>query len=331
MVADEVMNGAETDIGTPTNDTVVFGDAVMIDAMSSQLDGVMNGAETQTQLTTVAHAASNSAKICSTGSSSNRTVRPVSSESLKLLVEKLKMAKELAFAKRTTENSKIDKRKITRGQVKKTSKQTALSTKSAAKRKSSLVVSSQTKKARRQTLNTSSTKSAAKRKSSLAVSSQTKKAQRQTLNTLSTKSVAKRKSSLVVSSQTKKARRQTLNTSNVEPKRQQVSWKASDKHLAEKRQKEAERKRKQREKIKNNPEAYRIAKLKEKARRHRRKQTNGIKSVLELTSREQRKLQKTWRVNSLKYRNKRRVPLSNGSYVQSPPASCPAVMYQKQL
>ena len=232
MVADEVMNGAETDIGTPTNDTVVFGDAVMIDAMSSQLDGVMNGAETQTQLTTVAHAASNSAKICSTGSSSNRTVRPVSSESLKLLVEKLKMAKELAFAKRTTENSKIDKRKITRGQVKKTSKQTALSTKSAAKRKS--------------------------------------------------------------------------------------------KHLAEKRQKEAERKRKQREKIKNNPEAYRIAKLKEKARRHRRKQTNGIKSVLELTSREQRKLQKTWRVNSLKYRNKRRVPLSNGSYVQSPPASCPS-------
>lgn len=79
----------------------------------------------------------------------------------------------------------------------------------------------------------------------------------------------------------------------------------NDKEEQESREKVKLRVRKYREALKNNPEKYEEAKRLEKERYQRRKEQGKIKSINELTPREQRKLRKDWRARSKKSYDKK--------------------------
>lgn len=78
-----------------------------------------------------------------------------------------------------------------------------------------------------------------------------------------------------------------------------------------------------REKIKNNPLLYEEAKRKERERYHARKQAGKIKTINQLTSREQRKTRKDWRQHSKRcYDSKKRAnELQNMLEANTPPGS----------
>ncbi|KAK5648396.1 hypothetical protein RI129_003288 [Pyrocoelia pectoralis] len=61
-----------------------------------------------------------------------------------------------------------------------------------------------------------------------------------------------------------------------------------------------------REKLKNNPDAYEREKQKERERYHRRKSQNKIKTIKQLTPRQQRIKKKIWRNSSKRYREKQK-------------------------
>ncbi|CAH2015167.1 unnamed protein product [Acanthoscelides obtectus] len=74
----------------------------------------------------------------------------------------------------------------------------------------------------------------------------------------------------------------------------------NDKREQEKREKVEQRVRKYREALKSNLERYEEAKRLERERYQRRKEQGKIKSINDLTPRQQRKLRKDWRARSKK-------------------------------
>ena len=79
-----------------------------------------------------------------------------------------------------------------------------------------------------------------------------------------------------------------------------------DSVLKKRRLKAKLKKRKQRQKIRENPEALKLQQAQEKARRQRRKENGSIKPIAELRPREQRRLRKQWRINTKRYREKKK-------------------------
>lgn len=90
------------------------------------------------------------------------------------------------------------------------------------------------------------------------------------------------------------------------------------------KQRKTELQKLRREKLRNNPEYYEREKQKERERYHRRKNQNKIKSIKDLTPRQQRSKKKTWRESSQRYRqNIRNRQRSINQYINetTPPPS----------
>lgn len=80
----------------------------------------------------------------------------------------------------------------------------------------------------------------------------------------------------------------------------------------------AERSKLWRERKKNNPEEYRAYLQKERERYNKRKEKGEIKSIQELSAREQRKQQKSWRVNQRNKREKSKILLDAVQRLKTP-------------
>lgn len=80
----------------------------------------------------------------------------------------------------------------------------------------------------------------------------------------------------------------------------------------------AERSKLWRERKKNNPEEYRAYLQKERERYHKRKEKGELKSIQELSAREQRKQQKSWRVNQRNKREKSKILLDAVQRLKTP-------------
>ncbi|CAH1988081.1 unnamed protein product [Acanthoscelides obtectus] len=87
---------------------------------------------------------------------------------------------------------------------------------------------------------------------------------------------------------------------DVKKKHGQAEKSTNDKREQEKREKVEQRVRKYREALKSNLERYEEAKRLERERYQRRKEQGKIKSINDLTPRQQRKLRKDWRARSKK-------------------------------
>lgn len=80
----------------------------------------------------------------------------------------------------------------------------------------------------------------------------------------------------------------------------------------------AERSKLWRERKKNNPEEYRAYLQKERERYNKRKEKGEIKSIQELSAREQKNQQKSWRVNQRNKREKSKILLDAVQRLNTP-------------